>query len=130
MDDIDEILEALTNAWKTVAAQVATIWVPIQFVLIVLAALAGWGVAALIRKRVDIVKLTASWPVYPRIAARAAIENLGIIVAIVLLFSMYAGMRTATLPSRRPFLNRVVWKVALSALAAVLVSATRTPVIR
>ena len=36
---------------------------------------------------------------------------------------------TATVPSRRPFLNSVVWNVALSALAAALVSRTRTPVI-
>ena len=103
MDDFEELLEALSNAWTAVAAQVAklwTIWVPIQLALIVLAALAGWGMAALIRKRVDFAKLTASWPYYPRIAARAAIANLGIIVAVVLLFSIYGGMRAATLPSR------------------------------
>ena len=100
MDDLDELLEALTSAWTAVAAQVTTIWVPIQLVLIALAALAGWAVAALIRRRVDFVKLTASWPTYPRIAARTAIQNLGIIAAVVLLFSIYAAMREATLPSR------------------------------
>ena len=103
MDDLDELLEALSNAWTAVAAKAATlwtIWVPIQLVLIALAALAGWAVAALIRKRVDIMKLTASWPAYLRTVAKTVIENLGIIVAIVLLFSIYAGMRAAMLPSR------------------------------
>jgi len=103
MDDLDELLEVLSNAWTAVAAKAATlwtIWVPIQLVLIVLAALAGWAVAALIRKRVDIMKLTASWPAYLRTVAKTVIENLGIIVAIVLLFSIYAGMRAAMLPSR------------------------------
>ena len=100
MDDLDEILEALTTAWTAMAAKVATVWVPIQLALILLAALAGWGVAALIRKRVDFTKLTASWPLYLRIAALTTVKNLGIIAAIVLLFSAYAGMRAVTLPSR------------------------------
>ena len=41
MDDLDEILEALTTAWTAMAAKVATVWVPIQLALILLAALAG-----------------------------------------------------------------------------------------
>ena len=100
MDDLDEILEALTTAWTAMAAKVATIWVPIQLVIIALAALAGWALAALIRKRVDFAKLTASWPIYPRIAALTVVKNLGIIASIVLLFSIYAGMRAITLPGR------------------------------
>jgi small-conductance mechanosensitive channel len=100
MDDLDEILEALTTAWTAMAAKVATIWMPIQLAIIALAALAGWGVAVLVRKRVDFVALTAAWPIYLRIAARTAIKNLGIIAAIVLLMSIYAAMRAATVPSR------------------------------
>jgi small-conductance mechanosensitive channel len=100
MDDLDEILEALTTAWTAMAAKVTTIWVPIQLAMIALAALAGWALAALIRRRVDFAKLTASWPVYPRIAAITVFKNLGIIASIVLLISIYAGMRSVTLPSR------------------------------
>jgi small-conductance mechanosensitive channel len=100
MDDLDEILEALTTAWTAMAAKVTTIWVPIQLVIIALAALAGWGVAVLVRKRVNFVALTAAWPVYLRIGAVTAFKNLGVIAAIVLLFSFYAGMRAVTLPSR------------------------------
>lgn len=100
MDDLNEILEGLAHGWAAVAAQVATIWVPIQIVLIALAALAGWGVAAGVRKRFDLAKLTSTWPAYPRTAARTAIQNLGIIAAIVLLLVIGAGMQAATLPSR------------------------------
>jgi small-conductance mechanosensitive channel len=103
MDDLDELLEVLSDAWTAMAAKVVklwSIWVPVQLVLIALAALAGWAVAALIRKRVDIMKLTAGWPAYLRTVAKTVIENLGIIVTIVLLLSIYAGMRAAMLPSR------------------------------
>jgi small-conductance mechanosensitive channel len=103
MDDLDELLEVLSDAWTAMAAKVVklwSIWVPVQLVLIALAALAGLAVAALIRKRVDIMKLTAGWPAYLRTVAKTVIENLGIIVTIVLLLSIYAGMRAAMLPSR------------------------------
>ena len=103
MDDLDELLEVLSDAWTAMAAKVVklwSIWVPVQLVLIALAALAGWAVAALIRKRVDIMKLTAGWPAYLRTVAKTVIENLGIIVTIVLLFSIYAGLRATMLPSR------------------------------
>jgi len=100
MDDLDEILEALSAGWTAVAAKVATIWTPIQIALILLAALAGWAVAAAVRKRFDLDKLTSPWPTYPRIAARAAVHTLGIIIAIVLLLLIRVGMQAATLPSR------------------------------
>jgi small-conductance mechanosensitive channel len=124
MDELDELLEALTGAWTAVAAQVATIWVPIQLVLIALAALAGWAVAALIRKRVDFFKLTASWPAYLRTPARTAIDSLGIIATIVLLISIYAGMRGATLPSRSYLIgvaaNLATAWVVITVLASVI----------
>ena len=124
MDELDELLEALTGAWTAVAAQVATIWVPIQLVLIALAALAGWGVAALIRKRVDFLKLTASWPAYVRTPARTAIDSLGIIATIVLLISIYAGMRGATLPGRSYLIgvaaNLATAWVVIAVLASVI----------
>jgi small-conductance mechanosensitive channel len=124
MDDLNEILDALNSAWAAVAAQVTTIWVPIQLALIALAALAGWAVAALIRRRIDFTKLTASWPLYPRIAARTAIDYLGIIAAIVLLMSIYGGMRAATLPSRSYLIgvaaNLATAWVVIAVLASVI----------
>jgi len=124
MDDLNEILDALAAGWATAAAHVATIWVPIQLVLIALAALAGWGVAVLIRRRVDLAALTATWPVYLRTAARATIDNVGIIAAIVLLLLIYAAMRAATLPSRSYLIgvaaNLATAWVAIAILASVI----------
>jgi small-conductance mechanosensitive channel len=125
MDDLDELLEALANAWTAVAAKVATlwtIWVPVQLGLIALAALTGWGAAALIRKRVDFAKLTASWPLYLRTIAKTVIENLGIIVAIVLLFSIYGGMRAATLPSRSYLIGIAAYLATAWVVVAILAS--------
>jgi small-conductance mechanosensitive channel len=124
MDDLNEILETLAQAWAGVAAQVATIWVPIQVALIVLAALAGWGLAAIVRRRADLPALTASWPAYLRLAARAAIDNLGVILAILLLVSLRAGMQAATLPSRSYLIgvaaNLATAWVVISVLASLI----------
>ncbi len=124
MDDLNELLETLSAGWAAVAAQIATIWVPIQLVLIALAALAGWGSAAYVRKRIDLPGLTASWPAYLRTAARVAIDNLGIIASIVLLLIINAAMQAATLPSRSYLIgvaaNLATAWVAIAILASLI----------
>src|SRR6266545_1787074 len=124
MDDLNEILETLAQAWAAVAAQIATIWVPIQVIEIAVAALAGWGLAALVRKRIDLPALTAGWPVYPRLALRAATDNLGIIISVVLLFLVRIGMLAATIPSRSYLIgvaaNLATAWVVISVLASVI----------
>ncbi|MEA2905867.1 MAG: hypothetical protein QOI12_3254 [Alphaproteobacteria bacterium] len=124
MDDFDEILETLAAAWTAVAAQFATVWVPIQIGLIALAAVIGWGVAALVRRRVDFVSLTAAWPVHLRLAARALIDNLGIVLCIVLLAAMRAGLQAMTLPARSYLLGvaaslSLAW-IAIAVLASLI----------
>ena len=101
MDELDETLAMLSEGLKTLAAQFATVWVPIQLGLIVFAALAGWAVAALVRRRTNLVSLTMGWPVHLRHlrqAARALIDNLGLIVSTLLIAVMRAAM-LGTLPS-------------------------------
>src|SRR5437763_1902228 len=41
MNDLEEILEAVVTATKSLAAQFTTVWVPIQLALILLAAIVG-----------------------------------------------------------------------------------------
>src|SRR5688500_17671606 len=96
MDDLNDILDALAAGWNSIAAQVSTIWIPMQLSLIVIAALVGWGIAVLIRRRIDLVSLTMGWPFYLRLGARTLIGNLGIIVCIVLLLAERAVMQAAT----------------------------------
>jgi hypothetical protein len=77
MEELQETLELAAETAKSLAAQFTTIWVPIQLALILLAALVGWGIAALVRRRVDLVSLTMGWPLRLRLAVRALIDNLG-----------------------------------------------------
>ena len=68
--------------------------------------------------------------VMPRLCSAPAAPGSSVTVVAPPVSSTVLGFAvTATVPSRRPFLNSVVWNVALSALAAALVSSTRTPVI-
>jgi hypothetical protein len=53
MQDIQDLLQMLVEALATVAAQFATIWLPIQIALIVVGAMLGWATATLIRKRLQ-----------------------------------------------------------------------------
>jgi small-conductance mechanosensitive channel len=124
MDDFDEILESLQQTWSSVAAKVTTIWVPIQVAEIMLAALAGWAIAAFMRKRIDLLTLTMGWPIYLRAAARAVIANLGIMAAILLLLAIRAAMLAATTPSRSLLIgvaaNLATAWVVISVLASVI----------
>ena len=106
------------------AAKVTTIWVPIQVAEIMLAALAGWAIAAFMRKRIDLLTLTMGWPIYLRAAARAVIANLGIMVAILFLLAIRAAMLAGTTPSRSLLIgvaaNLATAWVVISVLASVI----------
>ncbi len=100
MEELDETLQLLVQTAKALAAQFTTIWVPIQLALILLAAGIGWGIAVLVRKRIDLVSLTMGWPVHLRLAARALIDNLGFFLGVLLILVARAAMQAATLPGR------------------------------
>jgi small-conductance mechanosensitive channel len=122
MDDLNEILDVVTAGWGALAAHFATIWVPIQIGEIVLAAVLGWAIAALVRRRIDLVSLTMGWPVYLRLAARAVIDNLGIIICIVLLALMRMAMHAMTVPSRHYLLGVAISLATAWVVIAVLAS--------
>jgi small-conductance mechanosensitive channel len=125
MDDLDEILETLTEAAKSLAAQFTTIWVPIQLALILLATLIGWGIAILLRRRIDLVSLTMGWPLHLRRAARVIIDNLGIVLCILMLVLFRAAMQATMVPSRY-YLVGVAAKLATAWIViAVLASLIR-----
>ncbi len=101
MQELQQIADSVGAGVQALAAQVATVWVLIQLALIALAALVGWSIAALIRRRADFVGLTMGWPVYLRLAARAVIDNLGTIFTVLLVLVMRAAMQELTdAPSR------------------------------
>jgi small-conductance mechanosensitive channel len=101
MQEIQQITDALGTGLQALAAQFATVWVPIQLALVALAALIGWSIAALIRRRTDFVGLTMGWPVHLRLAARAVIDNLGTIFTVLLVLVLRAAAQELTdIPSR------------------------------
>ena len=98
MQDIQDLLQMLVEALATVAAQFATIWLPIQIALIVVGAMLGWATATLIRKRLSLAALTMGWPGSLRLVARALANNFGAIVFILLILLMRAALAAAPLP--------------------------------
>jgi small-conductance mechanosensitive channel len=133
----------------TLRTELTSIWLPIQFGIIVLAALAAWACAAAIRRRFDLVTATMGWPSYLRIFVRALIDNFGVLAFMVLIGITRTAIRTwATHPRtyilgvaadlatawvvialaasliRNPFINRVVqvtaWTIAALSILGLL----------
>jgi small-conductance mechanosensitive channel len=125
MQALSEFLALLRADFPALAAQVATIWVPIQVGLIALAALIGWGVAALARRRLDIVSLTMGWPPHLRRAVRVVAANLGIVACILVLLVMRAVMQATSAPSRFYLLAVAVSLASAWVAIAVLASLIR-----
>src|SRR5262249_10898703 len=124
MQELEEFLAMLHANIPTLAAQVATIWVPIQIGVIALAALLGWGLSALARRRLDIVSLTMGWPPHLRRAARVVTTNLGVIGGILVLLIMRMAAQAMNAPSRFYLLNvaaslAIAW-VVIAVLASLI----------
>ena len=78
----------------TLRTELTSIWLPIQFGTIALAAFAAWGAAAAIRKRFDLVSATMGWPSYLRIAVRALIDNFGVLAFMLILGVVRTAIRS------------------------------------
>ena len=81
-DTMDSLIATLRVTLRT---ELTSMWLPIQFGAIALAAFAAWGAAAAIRKRFDLVSATMGWPSYLRIAVRALIDNFGVLAFMLIL---------------------------------------------
>lgn len=125
MQELDEFLAMLHANIRTLAVQVATIWVPIQIGLIALAALLGWGLSALARQRPDIVFLTMGWPPHLRRAARVVTANLGIIGGTLALLVMRMAGQVMNAPSQLYLLHVAVSLAIAWVVIAVLASLIR-----
>ena len=149
-DSLQGTLDTLVTTLRvTLRTELTSLWLPIQFGIIVLAALAAWGCAAAIRRRFDLVTATMGWPSYLRIFIRALIDNFGVLAFMVLIGITRTAIRTwATHPRtyilgvagdlatawvvialaasliRNPFVNRVVqvtaWTIAALSILGLL----------
>lgn len=149
-DALQDTLETLVTTLRvTLRTELTSVWLPIQFGAIALAAVAAWAAAAAIRKRFDLVSVTMGWPSYLRIAVRALIDNFGVLAFMLILGVARTAIRTwATYPRtyilgiavdlatawvvialvasliRNPFVNRVVsvtaWTIAALSILGLL----------
>jgi small-conductance mechanosensitive channel len=149
-DSLQGTLDALVTTLRvTLRTELTSIWLPVQFGIIVLVALAAWGCAAAIRRRFDLVTATMGWPPYLRIFVRALIDNFGVLAFMILIGITRTAIRTwATHPRtyilgvagdlatawvvialaasliRNPFVNRLVqvtaWTIAALSILGLL----------
>jgi small-conductance mechanosensitive channel len=149
-DGLQDTLDALVTTLRvTLRTELSSIWLPIQFGAIALAALAAWGAATAIRRRFDLVSATMGWPSYLRILVRALVDNFGVLAFMVIIGVTRTAIRTwATHPRtyilgiagdlatawvvialvasliRNPFINRLVsvtaWTIAALSILGLL----------
>jgi small-conductance mechanosensitive channel len=149
-DGLQDTLDALITALRvTLRTELTSIWLPIQFGAIALAALAAWTCAAAVRRRFDLVSATMGWPAYLRIFVRALVDNFGVLAFMIIIAVVRTAIRTwATHPRtyilgiagdlatawvvialvasliRNPFINRLVsvtaWTIAALSILGLL----------
>ena len=127
-DDVENALAALMAGIRTtLQAELSSIWLPAQLGVILAATLVGAVIAALVRRRFDLVSATMGWPAYLRLAVRAVIDNFGVLVFIVAVWIARAGI-LATADHPRIYLLDVAVNLATAwVVIAVLASMIRDP---
>jgi len=123
MNDFQQAFDAFVTLLRDVAAELTSIWLALQFGTIGFAALIGIGLAALFRKKVDVVSLTMGWPPYLRLLLRVLVDNLGTIVFAVLIGGARAAMQAMTWPSRS-YLLGVTAALATAWVVVILFTST------
>src|SRR5947199_6089288 len=96
MDDFAGIVSGFGDAARAIGAEVASIWFLIQLALVLLAAMAAMLIAALVRRRADLVALTMGWPSFLRLIARAIAANSGVIAFAAIAVLVHVAMRALT----------------------------------
>jgi small-conductance mechanosensitive channel len=92
MNDFAQVASGLNDAARAIGAELASIWILVQLALIVLAAALAATIAALVRRRTDLVSLTMGWPSFLRLLVRAIAANLGVIAFIAIIVLIQAAM--------------------------------------
>jgi small-conductance mechanosensitive channel len=100
MNELEQIISRLANAMSTVIAEITPTWLIIQSALILLAAAVAAAIAALVRRRADLVALTMGWPWFLRLLARAIAADLGMIAFVAIVALMQVALIETTLPAR------------------------------
>jgi small-conductance mechanosensitive channel len=100
MDNIEQLAGTVSNALHNLGHEITSLWLFIQIGLILLAAIVGLSIAALVRRRLQITSLTMGWPPLLRQFTRHVLANLATLVFVVVVALMHAAMESLTWPSR------------------------------
>ncbi len=123
MDDLQQVLNTLSELGRDLVAELTSVWLVIQFALIGVSAFLAIGVAVLLRRKVDLASLIMGWPAYLRLLLRVLSDNLATIIFIVLVAGERAAMISMTWPSRS-YLLGVAASLATAWIAVVLITST------
>jgi small-conductance mechanosensitive channel len=123
--DGQQLTATVADALHSLAQELTSARLLIQFGLILLAAVIGTIAASLIRRRIDLTVLGARWPQLVQKLARMLLANLATIIFVLLLDVMRAVMTAITWPSASYLLG-----VAASLATAWVLIAVATGLIR
>src|ERR1700759_2055902 len=90
-DTLDTLLTTLRVTLRT---ELTSVWLPIQFGAIALAALAAWSCARAVRKRFGLISVKMGGPAYLRLLVRAVVENFGVLAFMLILSVTRTAIRT------------------------------------
>jgi small-conductance mechanosensitive channel len=94
-DGLQDTLDSLVTTLRvTLRTELTSVWLPIQFGIIVLAVVAAWACGTAIRRRFDLVTATMGWPPYLRIFIRALVDNFGVLAFMILIGITRTAIRT------------------------------------
>jgi small-conductance mechanosensitive channel len=129
-DGLSDTLNSLVMALRlTLRTELTSVWLPAQFGLIALAALAAWVCATAIRKRFDLVSVTMGWPPYLRVLVRALIDNFGVLAFMLILGLIRAAVRAWATHPRTYILGMAVDLATAWVVIALAASLIRNPFI-
>jgi small-conductance mechanosensitive channel len=125
---LQDSLDSLINTLRvTLRTELTSVWLPIQFSAIALAALAAWALANAIRQRFDLVSATMGWPPYLRIFMRALIDNAGVLAFMLILGVIRTAIRTWVEHPRTYILGVAVDLATAWVVIALVASLIRNP---
>jgi small-conductance mechanosensitive channel len=127
MSELDEVSAAMGRGLASLTGPLATIWLPIEAGLILLAWLIAWGAATLGRKRIDVVSLTMGWPPFARRIARALADNIGTLIFMLELLVLRAALQELAAPAGIDLLGVAINLATAWVVIAVLSSLIRNP---
>ena len=119
--DLNDIVDFLHTAARSVGAEVASPWFYLQFGLILAATGIAFAADTAIRSRVDMTSFAMGWPLPLRHFARVLVASASTAVFAILVIAARVAMYHSTWPSRS-YLLVVAAKLALAWLVIRLVT--------